>query len=502
MESATLKAGATSETTPELQAMRAYAAELSVLRQISHLLSWDEKTYMPPLGGAGRARQRALIAGIGHERATAPEFNRVIAAVEEQQPDSREARVLRRVYDLSTKLPNDFVREQMEAIGVAGPAWQRAREDDDFSVLAPHLERLVALARRQAEYTGYETEPYDALHDLYEEGMTAAELQPLFEGLRAPTQRLVDMQPEPDTSLLRRPYPVDVQRQFVRQIVASMGYDMRAGRVDPTTHPFCCTPGADDVRLTTRYDERWLPAGLFATIHEAGHGIYEQALFRLQVPAPLAEVPTFGMHESQSRMYENVVGRSLAFWEHHFPQLQQAFPEALVDATVEQFHRAVNVVERSFIRVEADEVTYNMHIALRFEIERALINGELEVRDLPDAWDAGMERWLGIRPTNQTDGCLQDVHWSMGSFGYFPTYTLGNVYAAQFVEAAQRDLGDLDAQLRQGDLTRLVAWFDEHVYRHGRAYTGREFVERITGGPIDVKPLVSYLDGKFGAIAS
>jgi carboxypeptidase Taq len=292
---------------------------------------------------------------------------------------------------------------------------------------------------------------------------------------------------------------VDVQETHFAKIVEAVGFDLEAGRIDETAHPFCSEIAPGDVRLTTRYDAEWMPGGLFANIHEAGHGIYEQAFHRLNVPRTIASAPGLGMHESQSRMYENIVGRSREFWQAHYGDLQAAFPSALGDVDLDRFHRAINSAKRTLIRVEADELTYNMHVAVRFEIERALINGDMQVADLPDAWNAGMLKWVGIAPETNADGCLQDVHWSMGSFGYFPTYTLGNVYSSQFVREARKDIPDLDAQFAAGNVQGLIAWFDEHVYQHGCRYTGLEFVERISGGPLDTAPLIAYLRGKFGA---
>ncbi|MCB0878133.1 MAG: carboxypeptidase M32 [Thermoleophilia bacterium] len=486
------------EATDAHRALRAWVRDYRDLAAAARLAGWDQQTKLPPKAQAGRGRTLGALSAVLHERATSSELDRLITAVEEVDPDGPEARVMRRSFDLSTKLPAEHVRETSEAASAGYVAWNQARERDDFESFRPHLEHLLELAQRSADYYGYETERYDALHDLYEEGSRAADLEPMFEALREPINRLLDAQPEPDTSILERDWDIDGQERFGREVVDRMGFDFEAGRLDPTVHPFCSGIGEFDTRLTTRYDLNWLPCSLFGTIHEAGHGIYEQSFDRLGLPATLTDAPGLGMHESQSRGFENVIGRSRPFWEFWFPRLQETFPEATAGVTLDQFVRQINTGKRSFIRVEADELSYNLHLAVRFELERAMVNGELAIKDLPEAWNDTFERWFGLRPPNDREGVLQDVHWSSGSFGYFPTYTLGNVYAAQFDEVAKQHLTNWDDLLRAGDYAPILAWFDEHVYRHGPAFTGRQLVERITGGPVDVAPLVRYLESRFG----
>jgi carboxypeptidase Taq len=486
------------EATDAHRALRAWVREYKDLAAAARLAGWDQQTKLPPKAQAGRGRTMGALSAVLHERATSPELDRLITAVEEVDPDGPEARVMRRSWRLSTALPGELVREQAEAASAGYVAWDQARQHDDFATFAPHLERLLELSRRSADLYGYETEPYDALHDHYEEGSRAADLQPMFADLREPINRLLDAQPEPDTSILERHWDVHAQERFGIEVVTRMGFDFEAGRLDETVHPFCAGIGQFDTRLTTRYDPHWLPCSLFGTIHEAGHGIYDQSFDRLGVPATLTDAPGLGMHESQSRGFENVIGRSRPFWEYWFPLLREAFPGTTADVDLEQFVRQVNTARRSFIRVEADELSYNLHLAVRFELERAMVNGDLAVRDLPEAWNDAFERWFGLRPSTNREGVLQDVHWSSGSFGYFPTYTLGNVYAAQFTEVARRDLPEWDDLLRAGEYAPIIAWFDEHVYRHGEAFTGRELVQRITGGPVDVAPLVRYLEDRFG----
>lgn len=487
------------DVTDAHRALRGWASEFRDLAAAMRLLGWDQQTKLPPKGQAGRGRTMGVLNGILHERAISPDVERLIAAVEEADPSGPEARVMRRSFDQATKFPVEHVRARVEAASAGYVAWDDARTNNDFAAFLPHLERLLELSRKDADYLGYEDEPYDALHDLYEEGSRAADLEPMFEALRGPINELLDQQPEPDTSILERSWHVAGQEEFGRDVVARMGFDFDAGRLDETVHPFCAGIGTFDTRLTTRYDEHWLPCSLFGTIHEAGHGIYDQSFARLGLPATIADAPGLGMHESQSRGFENVIGRSREFWEHWYPRLQAVFPDATAGVDLDAFVRQVNTAKRSFIRVEADELSYNLHLAVRFDLERAMINGDLAAKELPEAWNAAFEKWFGLRPPNDREGCLQDVHWSGGSFGYFPTYTLGNVYAAQFSEVARRDIPQWDDLLRRGEYAPIVAWFDEHVYQHGQAFTGRELVRRICGGPVDVGPLVRYLQGRFSA---
>ena len=485
------------EASTELRALRSYMDDLEALGGVGSLLGWDHQVMMPASAGAWRARQMGVFSQLIHERSTSTELDRLISAVEDADPTNVEARVARRSYRISTQLPSDHVRKASEATALAQDAWQHARAKDAFADFAPHLTTVLELMQERAELIGYETERYDALHDLYEEGSRAANVERVFAELREPVRQLVDAQPSPDTSILKRSYPIKAQEEAGRRIIAMMGFDLDAGRVDPTAHPFCTSIGRGDVRLTTRYDEHWLPGSLHSTIHEAGHGIYEQAFSRLGLPSTLADAPGLGMHESQSRMFENIIGRGLPFWTFAFPVLQELFPAALKDVSVADFVAQLNTSERSLIRVEADELTYNMHVAARFELERAMVNGTLAVADLPEAWSDAYDRWVGVRPHNDADGCLQDVHWSTGSFGYFPTYTLGNVYSAQFVACMRDDIPDLDQQVGSGNMMVVRDWFDEHVYRFGSSRTGSESVEQITGGPVSAQPLIAYLQERF-----
>lgn len=481
--------------------------EINVTRSIEAVLEWDQETYMPPRGAETRAAQVSLIAGHAHDRMTSDELGAALAAVE-QAADAdpivaTNVRETRRLYDRAVKLPRKLVQDIARTTTLSRNAWVAARETSQFSGFAPHLEQLLALKREVAELLGYTGEPYNALLDEFEPGATAADVQRVFDGVRQELVPLVaaikDAPRQPQRELLTRHCPAAAQAAFARQVVAAMGYDFDAGRIDTTTHPFCTGFSPDDVRITVRYDEAYIPAALFGLMHEAGHALYEQGLQMKHAQTPMGQSVSLGIHESQSRMWENMVGRSRSFWTHYFEPLQAAFP-AFQDVTVEDWHFAINAVQPSFIRVEADEVTYNLHIMLRFEIERRLMAGKLTVADVPEAWNALMQELLGITPPDDGQGCLQDIHWSLGVFGYFPTYALGNLYAAQFFAAAQRAMPELDAQFARGELRPLREWLRANIHQHGQRYRATELVEVVTGKPLSAQPFVAYLHGKFGPL--
>lgn len=481
--------------------------DIRVVETISEALEWDQETYMPPKGTALRAAQMELLAGIAHAKLLDPEYVRLLDAVEAERFDdpviATNVREARRMYDRKAKLPTRLVQELAQATTLAREAWVKARQDSDFAQFAPHLRRLLELKREAAERIGYQAEPYDALLDEFEPGARSADVEGVFAALQAelvPLLRAIQAAPrQPDVALLRRGCPRAAQEEFGRQVVAAMGFDFEAGRLDTTTHPFCTGLYPRDVRLTARYDENYLPMALFGLLHEAGHGLYEQGLDPTHAGTPMGRSVSLGIHESQSRLWENMIGRSRAFWEYYWPRLQAAFP-AFADATLDDWHFAINAVRPSLIRVEADEVTYNLHIVLRFDLERKLLAGRLAVRDIPAAWNAAMQALLGITPANDAQGCLQDIHWSMGIFGYFPTYALGNLYAAQFYEAIGRALPELEAQLRRGELAPLRAWLRENIHRHGMRYRAGELVERVTGQPLSHAAFMAYLTRKYRAL--
>jgi carboxypeptidase Taq len=366
------------------------------------------------------------------------------------------------------------------------------------------LEKTIELKRQQAEALGYPQCPYDALLDEYEPEALTADLRPVLEGLREELVPLVAKiqasRRRPNTALLHRNFPVEVQDRFGREAAAKIGFDFTRGRLDVTTHPFCTTLGPHDCRITTRYDDTFFNSAFFGILHEAGHGLYEQGLLTEDYGLPSGEAISLGIHESQSRLWENLVGRSRAFWTFYYPLAQQQFPAALGDVALDDFYFAINDVRPSLVRVEADEATYNLHILIRFELERALLDGELEAAELPGAWNEKYQQYLGITPPNDREGVLQDVHWSAGLIGYFPTYSLGNLYAAQFFAQARKELGNLDETFGRGDFRPLLDWLRQNIHRHGQRWTASELVERVTGRPLSAKPLVEYLQAKLGPL--
>lgn len=475
-----------------------------ILHTIASLLDWDQETYMPPAGAAHRAAQMSVIAGITHERFASDETGRMLEALERDGVEDGVARAnvreTRRNYDRAVKLPTTLVREIASATTIAKEAWGKARRDSDFNTFAPHLEKLLDLKRQVAERIGYTTEPYDALMDEYEPGAKAAEVQQVFDALRPELVRLVhairDAKRQPDTTVLKRRCPVPEQQEFCHELAASIGFSFEAGRIDTTKHPFCSGFHPSDVRLTCRYDENYLPMSIFGMLHEAGHGLYEQGLDPAQAGLPAGAAASLGIHESQSRMWENFVGRSRAFWEFFLPRMQTRFPTT-ADISLDAWHFAVNHVSPSLIRVEADEVTYPLHIMLRFDLERQMLSGRLSVRDVPQAWNEAMRATVGVTPESDANGCLQDIHWSLGIFGYFPTYALGNLYAAQFYDRAKAELGDLDANYRRGQFAPLREWLRERIHIRGQQLRPRELVKTVTGEDLSHAPFVAYLNAKF-----
>ncbi len=482
--------------------------EARLLGSCAEVLGWDEQTYMPPKGSAHRAEQMALLARLTHEQLTAPALGELLATAE-TLPDkdavaAGNLREIRRAYDRAVKLPADLVAELARTATRAQQVWRAARKANDFAAFAPWLEKIVALKRREAQAVGYRAAPYDALLDEYEPGATTAEITQLFAQLRAELTPLIGAivagGKRPRMEILEREYPVERQQLFGQSAAAAIGFDFTAGRLDVTAHPFCSGTGPGDCRLTTRYSARHFNEGFFGILHEAGHGIYEQGLKPEYYGTPAGSAASLGIHESQSRLWENQVGRGRPFWEHFFPRARQTFVEALHDVALEDFLFAINDVRPSFIRVEADEATYNLHIILRFELEQALVSGDLAVRDVPAAWNEKFQQSFGMTPPADALGCLQDVHWSSGGIGYFPTYTLGNLYAAQFMERARQDLPGLEDDFRRGEFGRLKAWLNEQVHRPGQVYRSQELCRRVTGAALDHRPLLNYLRQKYAPL--
>jgi carboxypeptidase Taq len=483
--------------------------EAALLDSCAELLGWDEDTFMPPGGVAHRGRQMALLAGLLHDRWTDRRLGDWLAAVEGSslvaEPRSVEAvnvRELRRSYDRACRLPRGLVAEAAQVTSVAQQEWAIARRRNDFACFRPWLERIVALKRREVAASGWTTDPYDALLEDYEPGARTAPLAKLFIALREELAPLLagiaGARRQPNVALLTRRYPLQRQRTFAQKVATAVGFDFARGRLDSTTHPFFASIGPGDVRITTRYALNRFGDAFFATLHEVGHGLYEQGLPAEHHGTPMGQAPSLGMHEAQARLWENAVGRSCGFWQHFFPLACQMFPTALRDVAADEFCFAVHHVAPSQNRVQADEVTYNLHILIRFELEQALIRDDLRPADLPAAWREAYQRYLGITPTNDAEGCLQDGHWAAGMFGYFPTYTLGNIFAAQLMARAAQELGDLDCLYARGELVALRDWLHANIYCEGGRYATADLVERVTGSVPDHGPLVKALRGAYG----
>jgi carboxypeptidase Taq len=489
-----------------------HARRTAMLASINETLGWDERTHLPPAGGDYRAEQSTLLAGLTHQSWVDPKFgeqlDQLAATVKDiNAPDDDVAvvvRRLRRQRDKRVKLPQTLVEELARAAILGQQAWQEARKKDDFPSFCPFLERMIELKRQQAEALGYAQCPYDALLDDFEPEERTANVGKVLAGLREAlvplVARIQASGRRPDTSILHRKFPAGAQERLGREASAAIGFDFNRGQLDVTAHPFCSTLGPNDSRITTRYDEQYFNTAFFGILHESGHGIYDQGLPVEHFGLPLGEFVSLGIHESQSRMWENLVGRSRAFWTYFYPKVQQYFPAALADVSLDAFHFAVNDVRPSLIRIEADEATYNLHILIRFELERALLDKQLEAASLPEAWNQRYQQYLGVTSPDNRNGVLQDVHWSAGLIGYFPTYSLGNLYAAQFFARAEADVGNLSESFARGDFRPLLKWLRENVHSHGQRYSAAELVKRATGKPLSAEPLVDHLTATLGAL--
>ncbi|MCL4508048.1 MAG: carboxypeptidase M32 [Chloroflexi bacterium] len=487
--------------------------ELADLGAATAILDWDQQTKMPPKGAEARAHQLATLQGIHHERLTSAALRDALEGAETAgdgpAPFRGEAgqallRETRRIVERGSKLPVPFVKELASASSRAFERWQRARAESRFIIFRDDLARLVDLKRREARYVGYREHPYDALLDEFEPGQTATATAAVFQEIRGPIVallRAIQASPrQPRREILTQHFPSDNQWAFGLEVLSTMGFDFEAGRQDTSAHPFTTGFSPGDVRVTTRVYENELPVALFGTIHEGGHALYEQGFAPELMRTPLANSPSLGMHESQSRLWENVIGRSSAFWRYWYPRLSARFPEQLSRIPEEDFVLAINHVRPSFIRVEADEVTYNLHIILRFELEVALLEGSLEVDALPEVWNAKMDELFGIVPERDADGVLQDVHWSYGSFGYFPTYTLGTLYSTQLWMALKRVFPDFEDRIARGDVLFIREWLRENIHRHGSTFVAQELLQRVTGEGLNPTHFLGYLRQKFSAL--
>lgn len=485
-------------------------AEVADLRHAAELLEWDERVCMPSGGAEVHGEMQATLRRLAHEKFTSDAVGRTLEQLKGSRgsldPESREARIVAvttRDYEKATKVPPAYVAEHARVVSAAQQAWGHARPASDFASFLPHLERVIDLKTQYVSYFPPVSHPYDTLLDDYEPGMTTADVQAIFDVLRQRQVALIGSlasRPAIDDTCVRVSYAERDLWDFAVEVITAFGFDWTHGRQDTSAHPFATAFGSEDVRITTRYVEEQPFGLLFGTMHEAGHALYEQGVDRVHHRTQLEGGASLGVHESQSRLWENLVGRSRPFWECFYPRLQARCRAQLGGVTLEQFYKAINKVERSLIRVEADEATYNLHVMLRLELEIALIEGTLAAKDLPEAWNARMEEYLGVAPPNDRLGVLQDIHWSAGLFGYFATYALGNLIAAQLWETFGRVEPSRDEQIRRGDFAHLRSWLRQELHRHGRMYQPQEIVARITGGPIDPEPYLRYLEGKYSAV--
>ena len=493
-----------------IQSLRERLQTIHDLNCATGLLHWDQQTYMPKGGIAARAEAVATLSTTAHRLGTDDEMRRFVEATSEgfdpETDDGALARIARRNFDRATRLPAELVADMARTTSLAEPAWVEARKTSDWSLFAPHLSRIIELQRQVADRFGYETHPYDALLQDYEYGATKRQLETMFDELKAGIVPLVRRIIESGDSAQERAHPLhqhfdeSKQEAFGRQVITRFGFDWSRGRQDRSVHPFCISFTSTDVRITTRFEPDFIQPALFGTLHEAGHALYEQGIDPVYTRTPLGSGVSMGVHESQSRLWENLVGRSREFWEFFYPELQSLFPEQLGTVNLDTFHCAANTVEPSLIRVEADEVTYNLHTLVRFELEVALLDGTLTVADIPAAWNDKMHEYLGIRPASDAEGALQDVHWSGGMFAYFPTYTVGNVLAVQLYDAALAAHPEILEEMRRGQFDALRSWLKQNIYRHGSKYDPQDLVARATGASLDTAPYLRYLRDKFGAL--
>jgi len=493
-----------SEFAPYRQLLKR-AREISLLTSSATVLNWDLETHLPSKAIDFRAEQLAYLGSTAHRKFTSKKIGQLIAACEQQAfPADSEAaanvREWRRSYDRATKIPPSLVERMERTRAHAREAWRKAREQSKFRIFRPHLEKILKLTRQFADCWGYQESIYDPLVEGYETGATARQLRALFAELRPAIGSILGPAREKSAAIpedyLSGHYPIASQQAFNRKVAEAIGFDFSAGRIDTTTHPFCETLGPRDCRLTTRYDERNFVQSLYGVLHEAGHGLYEQGLREEHFGTPAGAAVSLGIHESQSRLWENHVGRSRSFWEHWHPVACEHFPE-LKRFSPEQIHAGVNRVAPSFIRVEADQITYDLHIMLRFELEMELLEGRMNVADVPTRWNEEFEKLCGLKVTKDSDGCLQDIHWSIGVMGYFPTYTLGNLNAAQLMHRALTEQGTLADELARGDYAGLLKWLREKVHHAGARYRPQELIQRATSEPTQSRHHLDYLRQKF-----
>lgn len=496
----------------KLQQLKTILAEVSDLMSVAALLGWDQQTYMPKGGAEHRAEQSSTIQRLAHIRFTSDEVGQLLEDLKgyagELDPDSDDARLVKvtaRQYDKQTKVPTEWVSEFSRLTSNAHQTWVEARTENNFPKFKPSLERIVEMSRQLAGFFAPYEHVYDPLLDNYEPGMKTSDVKAIFDKLRPQQVELIQAikdRPQVDDSFLHQNFDGQKQWDFGVEVISRFGYDWERGRQDKAAHPFTTNFGINDVRITTRIMPDYLGSALFSTLHEAGHAMYEQGVAQHLTRTPLASGCSLALHESQSRMWENLVGRSYEFWQHFYPRLQEYFPTELGNVSLETFYKGINKVEPSLIRVEADEATYNLHIMLRLELEIALMEGSLEAQDLPEAWNSRVEEFLGLVPPDDKLGVLQDVHWSSGYFGYFSTYALGNLVSVQLWDCIRRDNPEIKDQIRRGEFTKLLGWLRENIHQHGAKFEPQEMVKRVTGSTINPDPYTGYLKEKYRQIYS
>jgi len=494
----------------KLERFKKILAEVTDLGRAEALLGWDQEVYMPRGGAEDRGNILETVAGLKHDRFTSHEIGELLQDLqpyaETLDPRSDDACLIQRIahdYQKQTKVTTQWVSEMARVTTIAQCVWEEARAKDDFSLFKPHLQKIVDLRRQYADFFKPWEHVYDPLLDDFEPGLKTAEVRQIFGKLRPQQVELIKAigeNPEIDDYFLHLPYDEKVQWDFGVDVITRFGFDWNRGRQDLAVHPFTTGFGIDDVRITTRFDPERAASALFSTIHEGGHALYEQGISKSLGRTPLATGTSMAVHESQSRMWENLVGRSKAFWVFFYPKLQKLFPSQLDDISMQAFYKGINKVAPSMIRVEADEATYNLHVMLRLELEIALMEGALQVADLPEAWNALMKEYLGISPKTNSEGVLQDVHWSIGSIGYFPTYALGNLIASQLWEKINQDIPTLEEQIEGGKFDELLAWLRTRIHQHGAKFEPQQLVKEVTGSTITPEPYIRYLKTKYGEI--
>lgn len=494
----------------KLAKLRELYTEQNLLTGIGALLGWDQQVYMPSGGAETRGAQMAYIGGLAHQKATAPEVGQLIDDLAAEIPDldadddlAREIKLAKRNFDHSAKIPTDKMMEFIRVTSLAHEAWTKAKTDSDFAVFQPHLEKILDLTKEMVSFFAPYDHPYDPLIDMYEVGMTAAEVKSIFDALR-PRQvellRRIAEKPQVDDSFAHTEYDIETQKKLNNYLATLQGYDWNRGRLDETVHPFTTGFGLDDVRITTHYYLNMPLSAIFSTLHETGHALYEQGLSRAYHNTALGGTNSMAVHESNSRLWENVIGRSKEFWRFLYPIAQAFFPANLGNVSSDQFYRGINKVTPSFIRIEADEATYNLHIMLRLELELAMIEDKIQVKDLPELWMSKMKEYLGVTPPDDARGVLQDVHWSGGMIGYFPTYALGNLLAVQWWNQMLSDLPNIPDEMAAGKLDSILTWLRENVHRHSSRYTAQELVRKVTGEGINPDYYMNYLTKKYTEI--